>query len=276
MDLLTLSRILLRRWYVLAIFIVATGLGVSWTYQNVEPTYQTTASTLLLNPPAQTDPETGRSNPYVGNLGVAGQVVTNVINSPAKRRELRASGATGAFELGVEPTSPIIGVISTGRTAEESTTTTTAVMDMVDEVLADRQRQLNAPRNLYVTTQVVTPPSEPVPLNGSRTRAALALLALGLASSFGAAFAVEGLVRRSAPSGRSGAAPTTGGPDERDVVCPFCQVRLGTSELMDHLGSEHRLQAVEGEQSVYPLPTTRGPSVKEGRNRGLGRSSRGG
>ena len=54
-------------------------------------------------------------------------------------------------------------------------------MGAIDDVLIERQQDLGAPRSIFVSTQVVTPPSDALPLNGSRIRASLAILALGLA-----------------------------------------------------------------------------------------------
>jgi len=263
LDLLTLVRIMLRRWYVVIPVALLSLLAAGATYANIEPSYQASGSVLLLNPQSGVDPDSGRANPYVGNLEVAANVVTAVLGTNASRLEFRRQGQRGIYTLGAFPSSPIVGVTTVGETAKSARETTAAVMGAIDDVLAERQQQLGAPRSIFVTTQVVTPPSEPVPLNGSRIRASLAILALGLALTMGATFAVEGVIRQRARRHRDRQHPPAPVRGEHNAECPFCDEVLPGRDLVGHLADVHGLTGSGESPAVYALPDRRAATATD-------------
>ena len=263
MDLLTLAKIMLRRWYVVIPVGLLSVIAAGATFASIQPSYQATGSVLLLNPPSQVDPESGRSNPYVGNLAVAANVVTAVLNTRASRLEFRSEGNAGEYTLGTDPASPIVVVTTIAETAESARETTSAVMTAIDDVLAQRQQDLGAPRSIFVTTQVVTPPSEAVALNGSRIRASLAILALGFALTMGATFAVEGVIRQRARRQRDRPQPPAPVRGEHSAECPFCDEVLPGRDLVGHLADVHGLTGAGESPAVYALPDRRASGASD-------------
>ncbi len=255
MDLLTLLRVLLRRWYIVLPAMILTAIATVQTYSAIAPRYTSSGSMVLLNPSAAVDEKTGRANPYVGNLGVATSVVTTIITSPANARRLEAEGLMGEFTVAPDPASGIIIVTVEADAAEAASAGAVIVMDAFSDLLAERQKELGVPSSILVTTQVVTPASDPSTLNGSKIRAALALLAVGVAFTLVLTFAIEGVARRRAKASRV-AAPA---PVRRDhsAECPFCDAVLPGSELASHLGDVHGLGADGGGSSVYAFAKKR-------------------
>lgn len=274
MDLLTLVRIMLRRWYVVIPVALLSLLAAGATYASIEPTYQASGSVLLLNPQSQVDPASGKANPYVGNLTVAAKVVTVVLDSRESRLEFLRQGHRGVYTLGADPSSPIVVVTTIGDTAESARETTRTVMGAIDDVLTARQQDLGAPRSIFVTTQVVTPPSDALPLNGSRIRASLAILALGLAMTMGATFAVEGVIRQRARRQRDRPQPPAPVRGEHSAECPFCDEVLPGRDLVGHLADVHGLTGSGESPAVYALPDRRASTASDqGRGKVRRRSS---
>lgn len=245
MDLISGAQILLRRWYVTVPGLVLAGVLVFATWTTVSPTYQAIGSLLLHNPPTGQDPTTGRSNPYTNynNLQIPARVVVDVLNQPTKRAELADEGATGTFELLLDPTGsvPVVTVVSTGGTEQETVRTLELAMNGYDEVLLERQQMLGAPRSTLVTTEVVTAPTRALALQGSRIRAALITGVMAVALTIGLAFAAEGVARRFGPA-RSPAPTGAGGGVTGPVTCPFCSGAIWPDAMVAHLESSHGLQ----------------------------------
>ena len=213
-------------------------------------------SLLLLNPPSQVDKATGKANPYVGNLVTAGSVVSVVLNSPAAHREFRENGVTGKYTVAADPSSPIIIVTSRDETPAKAQDTTTQVLERFDEVLDARQSDLGVPSSILVTTQAVTSPSVPTPINGSRLRAALAVFAVGLTLTLLGTFALEGLARS-----RRNSAPPPSDVAHRDQVveCPFCKTVMRGNQLAGHLTEVHGDEQDQRTSEAYPLKKKQTP-----------------
>jgi len=257
MDLLTLMRILLHRWYLILPCVILTAAASWGAYASVAPDYESSGSLLLLNPPSQVDKATGRANPYVGNLVTAGSVVSVILNSPAYHREFKDRGVTGTYTVFADPSSPIIIVTSRDDTPEQAQASTEQVLEKFDEVLVARQSDLGVPNSIRVTTQVVTAPSVPTPINGSRLRAALAVFAVGIAFTLLGTFALEGIARS-----RRNARPPTADVAHRDQVveCPFCNTVMRGNQLSGHLSDVHGDEQDQRSPELYPLKKKRSPT----------------
>src|SRR5690554_385163 len=85
-------RRLLRRWYVLLIGFVLTGIGAYGVFETVPVRYEAHASMLMLPPDESVELQEG-SNPYLllGGLEQALAVLTTRLDSQAVREELTSS-----------------------------------------------------------------------------------------------------------------------------------------------------------------------------------------
>lgn len=232
MDLLSAAQVLLRRWYVtLPGGLLACCLALAgWTF--VAPAYESDGSLLLRPPPVDgNDTTTSRTNPYLlyNNLQIPARVTQDVLTQRREREALQALGATGTFEVFLDPTGaiPLVTFRAVGDTADEAMKTASVAMARYSEVLVERQVKEGGSNSALITTEVVRPAITAEPLRGSKIRAALAALALGGILTLTAAFTVEAVNRRrqvsrsTSPGTRSdetpgvgflpsGAAPATG------------------------------------------------------------------
>jgi hypothetical protein len=235
-DLLSFLGVMLRRWYVTVPFGLVTCLLAVGVWTSTSPVYQSNATTLVRYPAGITQ-EVSRLNPYIGygTLFVPGKVITDVVSSPTYRAQLESQGATGSYQVSMDTQIPIISIQTEDSTPEGSTATGEAVIGALDAVLRQRQEDTGAPRESFITMEVVQPPVEPTPLRSSRIRAAGGVLALGGLMTAAAALAAEAIARRR--RGQAVEATET----EPKLPCSVCGQWLPQPALVLHLQEQHDL-----------------------------------
>src|SRR5262245_65044715 len=96
MDFLTALRIMLRRWYVVELFLVLTILATWQVGTKVQATYQAQGKLLMLAPASE------ESNPFLelGGVAKAAEVISTALLSNQKIEELKATGLDCEYDLG--------------------------------------------------------------------------------------------------------------------------------------------------------------------------------
>jgi len=184
MDFLDLLRIAFRRFYVVVPAVALSIFAAMTVSSSVQATYKSTGSILLFAP---IDPDV-RANRLLGfnSLEVPATITAQVVGDEQTRRRLAEEGASVDYQLGLDPSNPapLIGVVAEGG-REQAPLTVSLVMAEVSAELERRQLALGAPPQTWITTEVVSPPQAPVLQTGSRTRAFIAVLLLGLGATGG-------------------------------------------------------------------------------------------
>ena len=210
MDLLTTIRILLRRWFVVVPGLLLTAGAAYYAMQAVSPSYEAAGAVVLLGPatagaPVKGEPTPPPVNPYLefgGALETTGEILSRTLMSQAEVDKLYAKGATATYEVGTgsEGGSPIVNVIATDTDEAVAIRTVGIVAAEVRAELQRRQAAAGAPASQFIRVEDVTIPTKATKMAGSTMRAVAAVMALGLAVSFGLGFMAEAIaVRRSAP-----------------------------------------------------------------------------
>lgn len=209
MDFWATILVLVRRWYVaLPAFLLAVG-GAYLAYSTIPTTYTTTAVLLLTAPtsggvvPADPGQPIARVNPLLNfdhGLDVAASMLISAMSTPDMVAELgTAEGDTkysvtnGTNNLESLATGPLVFVEGESRDPEAATAITLTVMARLERELELRQRQVQAPRETYITMSAAVPPTTPVAQQGRKLRSAAAALGLGVIAALCAAFAAESL-----------------------------------------------------------------------------------
>jgi hypothetical protein len=194
MTISSLSRVLVRRWYVTVLGILFTLLLGVAAFTKVQPNYSASASVLLL-PPQSTKGE----NPLM-NLGavpgVTGVLSRNMVDSSIADR----FAAEGVAKYSVTPDQtaggPIVVVTGKGSTAEEALHSMRVVMTQVDPTLMRMQVDLQVPKASLITTKTIQVDTKATVLRKSQTRAVIAAIAIGLLLTLVAAALADSAIGR--------------------------------------------------------------------------------
>ncbi|HEX6419759.1 MAG TPA: hypothetical protein VFZ77_14765 [Acidimicrobiales bacterium] len=220
MDVLSLLRLVSRHWRVTVPAVALTLLGVFAAVQLSSPTYQSTGSVLLLNPPPvpETDnPEAiAPDNPYTrfNDLSVIADIIARVMAGDATRAVLEERGVSG-YEVVANRFSrgPMIEVTGEAATAEAAVRSAEVALGEVEAVLLERQAAEGTDPRYYITSEPLQQPTTATAVYGSTVRAAIAALAFGALCTLALAVLAEAVVTRRAA--RRGDEPAE--PVEEDV-----------------------------------------------------------
>ena len=201
MDVVTVIRTAVRRWYVFLPVLVLAVFAATRTANQIPPVFASEASVTVL-PPAQKTISTGRPaetliqpvNPYLSLDPRAQEFAASA---------LQASLTSEAFISSLDPAlydpdftvlkaedQPILTLRSVAPVAERSHTTVQMLLAISAKQLEDLQRSAGAPPDQLLKLQVVSQ-SGPTQETSKRERALLVLNALSLAAAVLAATAAE-------------------------------------------------------------------------------------
>lgn len=182
---------LLPRHPLVVMLVLVTTTTIAYTLKSAPPTYLETA-TVVFSPPATL--ANGDSDAAVLT---SGQVMAETVTSPASQNAIRAAGGTAEYSLTLldlgNQEYPIyrypfatLSVQSTSAKAVDRTFS--AALNLLKQILANRQRRADAPRRSWLAMDVIGATGPTIqPGSLKRSFAALALLAaivIGITSSF--------------------------------------------------------------------------------------------
>ncbi|WP_239334720.1 hypothetical protein [Frankia sp. CiP3] len=188
--------VLVRRWYILFIGVVLTGLAGVGVHATIGPTFQANAALVVLPPTSDsgTTSTPASRNPYLSlPLGNTADVLTRIMATEAVRQELKAAHATSAYTIAlVSDGSPVLEIAATDTSAATATNTASVLVKTAESELEKLQVMQNVPKNSMIRASQLISPGEPDVLHGSQIRALLGVAALGLILSVTACFVAEG------------------------------------------------------------------------------------
>ncbi|MBB5961268.1 hypothetical protein [Planomonospora venezuelensis] len=207
--------------------------GVVGLYMTVPVTYTSMAVVVLTVPPTGgTQPLDEQfpnwpSNPLLNfndGLNMAASMVIHAVNRPEVAAELGATpdGTTykatnGATNPELLMNSPFVFIEGEAATAGEAREIVRKAAARARVELDNRQKLVNAPRSTYITMVDVMPPTTPLKMSGSRMRAVVVGLAVGLIMTLFLVFSAESFANaRQAGKARRPQAQRLPVPDERE------------------------------------------------------------
>lgn len=174
---------LLRQWIVVGTGLVLTLGGAYFTVQNVPTQYQASGQLLFLLPSEATGASTP-TNPYLNlqdGLTTAATLVAGDLMTLDEARSLTKAGHRSAYSASVAPgAGPLLVITAVDTDPEAALATRDAVMDRVDERLANMQREAAVPERQLIHTSPSAVGSRAEALRGSKIRALAVVLAVGL------------------------------------------------------------------------------------------------
>lgn len=241
LDVVSLVRLVARRWRVTVPAMVLTLAGLGFVLQQASPVYEATGSIVLLSPPEPPDPAAvpgappapavGQS-PFAryGDLAVVADILARTIDGDARRDEFEAQGITD-YEVVANriERGPVVEVTGAGATPEAAATSTEAVLAKVDAVLVEIQAAEGADPTYFVRSTSLEPPSTATAVYGSTVRAAVGALAVGGLITLALAVLAEALAhRRPWPGGAAEHDPANGArPGPASSEAPSSTPRIG-------------------------------------------------
>jgi hypothetical protein len=200
-DFFTAVRLIVRRWYVVTSAFILT-MAVAYTiFQTVAPTYEAEGSVLLFAPAAPAAPAVEVTateapvNPFRsfdGSTALLASVIVQIMDDTDVRDAVEEQGGRGDYVVGRQTDgTPVIVTRATDLDAERAMLTVRLAMAALQEQLDRRQADAGAPPEVRIRAIVLTEPTDAAALVGARVRAALAVMALGVAASVSLAFIVE-------------------------------------------------------------------------------------
>ena len=197
--------VLVRRWYILIIGLVLTGLAGVGVHATIGPSFQAHAAVVVLPPISDSGASTNAGrNPYLSlPLGNTADVLTRVMSTAPVREELKAAHATSAYTIAlVADGSPVLEIATTDSSPAAATNTAAVLVKVAGIELEKLQVMQNVPKNAMIRATQLISPSEPDVLHGSQVRALLGVAALGVilsvATCFVAAFRLSAIALFSA------------------------------------------------------------------------------
>jgi len=184
-----------RRWYVVLIGLVLTGVAAGLVYSEVQPTYQRNAS-LLLMPAASSVPEGENPYLYLGGLGPASDVLVNTMASQTVRESLLDGhpSADVAVRRLATSSGPLLSVTATGSTDSEVAEVFDRALTGVQSNLGSLQTQADVPAVQRITLIPLSTDEASTVIQKSRLEAVAATAAAGFALTLLVAGFVDGLL----------------------------------------------------------------------------------
>lgn len=188
MDVWSLTRAALRRWYVL---LPGLGLAAVLTVlagQSVAPEYETTGSALLVPPPFQAT----RSNPY--DTPSAPEALRLIVSSSETRARLAAQGLDPSYEVVVTNRTPIFTVRVRASSMQLALATGAGVFASLMQELERGQGALAIPAQARARLQIIDAPDSVTSITSGATRVQAVVALLGFVLSITAAVVCDDLL----------------------------------------------------------------------------------
>ena len=156
MDVLTLSRILLRRWYVLLPVLAVTAAGTFLMYQSSSPVYSTTGSLLLADPVLQsTDDREGE--PATGSDVASPRIIALVMQDADVQQRILDAGGEADYSVNVGEAGTLL--VSARSASQASAVRTVEVLfDEIRREMDQRQDEAEVGDDERLTASILSTP----------------------------------------------------------------------------------------------------------------------
>ena len=143
----TLTHVVRRRWYVVLVGVLITGVAAVAVASLEPPRYSVSATALLL--PPKVSSEGKETNPYLqlGGLTTAVDVLARALNDPRVHDKIIKQGEAGDYvaQRDFLTAAPLLVVTAESTTADRAREIRDAVMEAAPEVLSELQASVGVP-----------------------------------------------------------------------------------------------------------------------------------
>jgi hypothetical protein len=198
-----------RRWYLLIAGLIATAAVGVLAYQQTDPSYQRSASELLV-PGSQTVPEGGNPFLYLGGLAQASDVLVRALGARDLQGPIQSEfpGTSVIIDRDVSTSGPIIILTIEGKDDSAVREVFQRMLAAAPDTLSALQSQASVPRAAQITILPITIDVESTTDDKGRLQSAAVVIAGGLVGTILVVALVDGLIlsmrrrRRGKPAGR--------------------------------------------------------------------------
>jgi hypothetical protein len=186
-----------RRWYLAVVGVLLTLAAGAAVFSAVPPTYEAKASVVLV-PPSGSVPEGSNPYLYMGGLATTVDVLSRSLSDEQTRHTVLNGDGSLDYTAAPDTTSagPILLVTASGPTPETSMATLKRVVETVPTSLGQIQSSLGIAPRAAITSMTLTQDDKPTPVQKTRIRATLAVVAVFAAMSLLLIALIDGLLLR--------------------------------------------------------------------------------
>lgn len=198
MELSSTFRLLLRRWLVLLIGIVATSAAGAYVFNTTPPSYVSGARMLLLLPNNARGPD-AIGSPFLylpSGLDVMARLLSGSVVTRDFQEAKAAAGLSAAVVVTVDNRSPMLNITVTGSDTDDVIATRDWVVDRLQKDLLQIQVEEGAPREQIAHGRVFGAENVPRPSGRTWLRPVLVVAAVGAVATLLAAVAIDFLLQR--------------------------------------------------------------------------------
>ena len=188
MDVWSLTRAALRRWYVLLPALLVTALLTAGAGSSIAPEYETTGAALLV-PPAVAE---GPANPYAASSGP--EVLRTIVSGSAVRSKLAAQGLEAGYDLSVTSRTPIFNITVRSDGQQKALGTGAAVVEALRQELINAQAGFGVPPAAMASVQVIDAPDTAAEVGSGAVRVKAVVGLLGVVGSLALAVTFDDLL----------------------------------------------------------------------------------
>jgi hypothetical protein len=211
MDLLALSRTILRHKVAVIPVLVLVLLGLVYVLKVKPPTYEANGELALVNPPAaptqaqiQADPKLAKintNNPYLayGDLTLVGDAVVDLVTSHAAQQTLAAQGVSPKYQVSMssDPGNPaFVDITGVGTTPVAAIQAAKDIMVQATGDLQQMQEHVGVTPQYMITSDALLPPTSAQDQISSKLRTLIEVLGLGVIMLFMVISIAEAVSRR--------------------------------------------------------------------------------
>jgi tetrahydromethanopterin S-methyltransferase subunit B len=198
-DLSTVARACLRRFYVVFLIVGLAGYYAVQLYEEAQPQYSVTASVVVVQSPSLTLIRAGgpSANPYGAGNGAftLATVLSDSLNTRTIQGSLVPAGS-GLIAAWDSETAQLVTLTTTSATAEGSQSSMAVVLASVDPVLRDIQVRAGAPVDQLYVASLGSPADVPLETFPDRLRTVVAVVLAGLLVAVVLAVVLDSLLLR--------------------------------------------------------------------------------
>ena len=218
MDLLAISKMMFRRWYVAMPLLVLTVVATLLTAAFVKVEYKATGNVLIVPPTVElrTDQQVRKVNPW-DDLGAQalGQAVVVALTQKSVQDDFVAQGLSKSYKVLIDQEWPIINIEVVGATRQQATSTVQQLFSLINTNVTAQQDRYQVAKNQRYTAQNLNNGAEVTPESGKLKRAIIVVVAAGLILMVSATLGLDAFLRRRARRRMGDAAVASGPPAPR-------------------------------------------------------------
>ncbi len=276
MDYRKLLAVVRRYWVAVFAVLVLTAVAVVLVPAHISPDYDARGTVILLSPSTATDSSTGQNvgiNPWsrfgASGEGVAATAIIEVLQSKAVEEVVLDDDAVQEYSITANPggNGAILDISVLASTDDAAVAAFDLIVDRLAAELESRQEAAGAPADTRLESNVLTRPDSALELQGSRTRAMLALVVLGAIAAVAVAVALDTLFAGRRDRAADGSPASTQATDDETP-----DKGKGKGKGKDKVGDEPESDEVSSAGSAWGPDTSNGnkrpsnplPPVKQG------------